>query len=110
MLSIVSAFTIDGVVALPSSAPTPGLSSVTPAASSLPAFPTVRSTHLFVAQLGQPLRNDCDAASALLPHDPPGQPVLRNFYINASDMSDTRPNQLLPLEVAFGTLPSTAST
>ena len=45
---------------------------------------------------------DCEEAIKLLPHDPIGKPVLRNFYTNPPDVSATIANQQLPFEKTYG--------
>ena len=52
--------------------------------------------------MGKVTYSDCDAAIALLPRDPRGQPVTRNFYAATADQSSIMPNVQLPVERTSG--------
>ena len=52
--------------------------------------------------LGKLDYEDCDEAIKLMPHDPIGKPVVRNFYVSTSDVSTSIPNQQLPFEQSYG--------
>lgn len=52
--------------------------------------------------LTPPIARDCEAAIALIPRDPRGHPVDRNFYIAESDISDALPNVATPITKTVG--------
>ena len=91
------------VLALPATAGTPLTSLTQAAAPSLSASPIpAPGTAVCDQNLGWVNPNDCNAAISMLPRDPPGQSVARNFYTKDSDISHTMPNQRLPLERTSG--------
>ncbi|KAL2052671.1 hypothetical protein ABVK25_006911 [Lepraria finkii] len=92
---------------MPSSASSAAVALIRPAASSVIAFPNAPPQPAVCAQsLRQVNSDECNAAIAMLPRDPPGRPVARNFYTKVSDISRTTPNQLLPLEKTSGNIHS----
>ena len=53
-------------------------------------------------ELGKPKINNCLAAAAAIPRDPRDNPVLRNYYIKASDRDASMENVELPYEITNG--------
>ena len=67
-----------------------------------PESPTCPNGPEWGVTTGRPSYDDCDyILTNLYPKDPLAKPVLRNFYVNPSDVSHTMSNFRLPYEQSY---------
>ena len=95
--------TLNYAIAFPASTPTgSGSGNILTLPSNLTANPKPPGTPQCDKDLGKVFYNDCNAAIALVPHDPIGLPVTRNFYTATKDVSHDMPNVRVPLYYTSG--------